>query len=83
MEVQQLLDLLDRIRAGVARARYSFTLQLKHFTSKYALSSETDTNMFNHPLLAIPSDMVAVKQVQVTRKALLLPFVSLTKLSIP
>lgn len=88
MDVQQLLDLLDGNRVGVARARKSSTLQLNQLTSKYTLSSETATNtlnhpVLNHPVLAIPLGMVAGKQLEAMRRALLLPFVSLNKLSVP
>ena len=71
-----MLDLLDGIRVGVARARNSSTLQLNQLTSKYALSSETATNTLDHPVRAIPLGTVAGEQLEVMRKALLLPFIS-------
>lgn len=71
-----MLDLLHGIRVGVARARNSSTLQLNQLTSEYALSSETATDTLNHPVLAIPLDMAAGKQLEVTSKALLPPFSS-------
>lgn len=63
---QLMLDLLDRTR--IARARNSSIVQLSQLTSKYGLSSD--------PVAAIPFGVVAGKQLEVMRTALLLPFIS-------